>query len=396
MRTLIKLVAGAAAAATVAALAVVPAMADPITNSGRAVTPRATDIVGVGSDTIQDVFDQFSIDFNNSVKASAPHLYSWNALNPTTGLTDKIKGKSGCAVALRPNGSSGGILAATGGPLALSANTKTKDKKHFCTDFARSSRARATGDPANGPGGVSFVPLGKDAVTYATNAITDAPKNLTTADLNKIYNCTVRNWQKFGGKSGIINAQLPQVASGTRKFFLTAIGVQTPGKCVNSLNGEHPTTANPDGNFPEENEGVNKFLAGKNTIYPFSIGKYIAEVFHSAKCVNKACTAVKGVICKTAKGKNRFGCDTHGTMVLHSINKTAPTVGTGSKTTVNRSFTPAFVRTVYVVVRWAKTKDNIPSYLESLFGAHGWTCTSKAARADLLNYGFLPTPFCGR
>ncbi len=83
-------------------------------------------------------------------------------------------------------------------------------------------------------------------------------------------------------------------------------------------------------------------------------------------------------------------------MVLRSINKTAPTVGTGSKTTVNRSFTSLFVRTVYIVVRWAKTKDNIPTYLESLFGSHGWSCTSKAARADLLNYGFLPTPFCGR
>ncbi len=261
MRTLMKLMSGAAVAATVAALAVVPAMADPITNAGKAVTPRATDIVGVGSDTIQNVLDQFSVDYNNPSRPRHRTCTAGTPLNPSTGLTDNIKAKAGCAVAPRPNGSSAGILAATGGPLALSANGKTKDKKHFCTDFARSSRARATGDPANGPGGVSFVPLAKDAVTYATNPVSNAPKNLTTADLTAIYNCTVRNWKALGGKSGTINAQLPQTSSGTRKFFLTAIGVANPGSCVNSLKGEPPTAKNPVGNFPEENEGVNKFLA---------------------------------------------------------------------------------------------------------------------------------------
>ncbi len=30
--------------------------------------------------------------------------------------------------------------------------------------------------------------------------------------------------------------------------------------------------------------------------------------------------------------------------------------------------------------------------LETLFRQSGWACTSKAARADLKNYGFLPLP----
>src|SRR5262249_32807333 len=154
----------------------------------------------------------------------------------------------------RPNGSSAGIA-------ELIKNAKTGT--HFCVDFARSSRPRASTDPAKGPGGIVFVAVGKDAVTYATNSTTNAPANLTTAQLASIYTCTVTNWNQVGGKTGAINAQLPQTSSGTRAFFLKAIGVATPGSCVNST--------------AEENEGINPVLKGPNTIFPYSIGKFIAE-----------------------------------------------------------------------------------------------------------------------
>jgi ABC-type phosphate transport system substrate-binding protein len=390
MRTMKKLIAAASVVAAASALAMAPALADPITGSGKPVLPRATDIVGVGSDTIQNVFDQFSLDYNRTLtKASTPRLYSWDALNPKTGLTDMITAKAGCAKAPRPNGSSAGILGSTGGPLGLTANTKTKTKT-FCTDFARSSRARATGDPAAGPGGIQFLAFAKDAVTYATNSTTNAPANLTTAQLASIYTCAVSNWKQVGGKSAPINAQLPQTGSGTRKFFLTALGGGTPitpGPCVNASPGEQTGGGV---NFPEENEGVNKFLQGPNVIYPYSIGKFIAEVFHSAKCLNAHCTPVKGVVCKPSKTQNRFGCDTHGKMVLRSINGTKPTVGTGAKQTINPKFSAAFVRFVFVVVRWTKgTPLNIPKNLQAVFGPKGFICTSKTAHADLIDYGFL-------
>src|SRR5215469_18341065 len=67
MRTYHKLIAAAAVAATATAVAVVPAIADP---PGHKV-PRPQDITGVGSDTIQNVFDQFSVDYNHSLKTAA-------------------------------------------------------------------------------------------------------------------------------------------------------------------------------------------------------------------------------------------------------------------------------------------------------------------------------------
>jgi ABC-type phosphate transport system substrate-binding protein len=379
MRMFYKLVAVTAAAVSATALAVAPAIADPITGKGKAVTPKQTDAVGVGSDTIQNVFDQLSLDYNASHKTGG-RIYSWDALNPKTGLDDNIRTKATCSVILRPNGSSAGIT-------ALTANTHSGDHKHFCIDFARSSRARKSTDPAKGPGGVVFVALAKDAVTYATNAGSNAPTNLTTAQLNAIYTCTDTTWNQVGGTShATIVPELPQVGSGTRAFFETAIGItdSTVGACV--------------GQTAEENEGVNKVFTGANAanvIFPYSIGKYIAEKFHSAKCLKKSCAPVKGVSCKPSKTQNRFGCDTHGNMLLRSINGTVPTTGTGSKTVINKHFTANFVRTVFAVVRWAATPDNIPRYLDGIFGRHGFVCTSKTARKDLINYGFLPTPFCG-
>jgi ABC-type phosphate transport system substrate-binding protein len=372
MRTLSKLIATAAVMASATAMAVGPALADPINGSGKPVTPKATDVVGVGSDTIQFLLDQFAFDYNKQ-HTTGTHLYSWDALNPKTGLTDNIKTKSGCAAIPRPNGSSAGIA---------TLDLNTKDGKNFCVDYARSSRGRASTDPAKGPGGIVFVAIGKDAVTYATNATTNAPANLTTAQLNAIYTCTDTNWSQVGGKNAPINAQLPQTSSGTRAFFLKAIGVATPGSCVNST--------------AEENEGVDAVLKGPNVIFPFSIGKYIAEKFHSAKCTNSTCTGSPA--CHPTKTQNKFGCDSHGSMVLRSINGTKPTTGTGAKTVINAHFSANFVRTVFVVVRFATTPDNIPSYLDKFFGSakrHGWVCSNASAKADLTAYGFLATPFCG-
>jgi hypothetical protein len=85
-------------------------------------------------------------------------------------------------------------------------------------------------------------------------------------------------------------------------------------------------------------------------------------------------------------------------MVVRSINGTKPTTGSGTSTVINAKFSPKFVRTVYDVVRFASTKDNIPAYLEPFFASaanKGWICSNSTAHTDLINYGFLPTPFCG-
>jgi len=133
-----------------------------------------------------------------------------------------------------------------------------------------------------------------------------------------------------------------------------------------------------------------------NIVFPFSIGKYIAQKFHSAACGKKP-----------GKGQNQFGCNAVGNLVLRSVTNqahkvTAPTVGTGVKTTINPSFAANFQRLVYDVVPSGTTANRIPSRLQPFFNpattakgkVSGYFC-GATARKILVSYGFLPTPECG-
>ena len=368
MRKLIQMAARTAVVVVSAAVLAIGAAGIALADPPSGVTPKETAVVGVGSDTSEYLGDQLAFDYNKAHSTGA-RLYSWDATNPKTGLAgDNIRLKAGCAVIPRPNG-------ATAGLTAFFTNSKTSDHKHFCIDYVRSARGRASTDPAKGPGGVLFVAQAKDAITYATNATTDAPANLTAAQLNAIYTCTDTTWNQVGGTStATIQPFLPQTGSGLRSSFLKDIGVATPGSCVNSS--------------VQQNEGTDpQFSNNPDALVPYSVAKWISQVFHSAKCGVKPTTT-----------QNRFGCDEHGKFVLNSINGTKPTAGTGRTTVINSNFTPKFINPITDVVRWASTADHIPSYLERFFASasrHGWICSSRQALQDIRNYGFLTTPFCG-
>src|SRR5215469_16746663 len=167
--------------------------------------PAENSAVGLGAQTQQGLVDQFTGDYNSTVKSStATHLYNWDAINPVTGqIGDTITVKSTCASFARPDGSSAGIV-------QLAKFQQTGDGKFDCANFANSSRPRGSSDPPFAPGGVAFVALAGDAVTWATPATTDAPKSLTVAQLNAIYTCTDTNWNQVGGKNATIKPFLPQ------------------------------------------------------------------------------------------------------------------------------------------------------------------------------------------
>ena len=383
MRILKSLVAVSALGATASALAIAPAMADPVNSHLHKVTPRAYDIVGVGSNTIQNLLDQLSVGYNAAHKthnSKNPYIYSWDATPPgkPNDLTSKITPKSGCVKVLRPDGSSAGIAALPSSP---------KTGKYSCLNFARSSRPRGATDPAKGPGGVVFVALAKDAVTFSTASKTNAPSSLTAKQLNEIFSCTVpakdgnpaNNWADLGGKAGKINPVLPQASSGTRSFFLASIGVASPGNCVNAT-------------LPEENEGVDPVFSkdAANIVFPFSIGSYLEQSVHSAACGKKA-----------SKTQDQFGCDQVGKLVLRSISGAKPTTGKGKDTVINSHFPAVFQRVLYDVVPYAAgAKGNIPGILQRFFapatgkGSHGWFCEKKQ-NTVIKDYGFLPTPLCG-
>lgn len=325
--------AGVATALTVSVAA--PAFGDP--PSG--VTPKRNAIVGVGSDTTEYFVDQLALAYDAQSPAPKRLLFSWDATG-TSPITTKV----GATAIPRPNGSGSGISALINNTVAT-------------VDFARSSRGRSASDPAN----ISFMAFGKDAVTAAVQSTTHAPKNLTTTQLRNIYTCTATQWTDVGGtSSATIQPFLPQSGSGTRAFFESAIGVTDAqiGGCVTQ--------------GVQENEGTDPGLVGNvDAIVPYSVAKYIAQVYHSGA------------------GQNDFGSDVHGTLKLDRVNSTNPTQTLNGVVRINPNFTPTFVRTVYNVVRQDATQsDGIPAYLRVLFGRNGFLC--KHASTIVANYGFLP------
>jgi ABC-type phosphate transport system substrate-binding protein len=372
-----------AAAVAIAASTAPAAFADPVASSGNAIVPKSYDIVGVGADTDQFLFDQLSADYNKAItpaehSAKHPWFLNWDATKPgsTSSAPTKITAKAGCASVTRPNGGNAGLK-------ALDANAKDGKSATapYCIDFARTSSGRAPGSPPPAKGGVVYVALATDAVTYATRdtgatktiPATYAPKTLTLAQLKKIFLCADTNWNQVGGPNQPIKAYLPQAGAATTTFWLKKLGITAPGGCVNQA--------------LEQNQGLSKQFNSPNAIFIYSVADWIAQKYHSPLAGKKPTAA-----------QNKFGTNEIGYLGLNKIDGISP-VTTAKVPTINTAFKKTtFTRTIYDIVRWAPTADHIPAYLNRFFGpkaAGGYVCSNKTAIAEIADYGFLPTAACG-
>jgi ABC-type phosphate transport system substrate-binding protein len=405
LRFMKTLVAAAAAAATVVALSA-PALADPTNpKTGKAETPAQFDIVGVGSETIAYVSNQLAHNYDLANKhntPSTPDIFSWDgtpASNPGDTNPQTVVLKTGCKE-VRPDGSSAGISA-----LEAPGIVKYKGTKYPCINFARSSRGRnSTTAPIDSPcskGGICFVILANDVVTYATTSGSNAPNNLTKNELAEIFGCSIPAAHGFGkgtwgallgskakDPTGKPDPLLPQSGSGTLKFWAeTALGL--PGDdepACGSLAGVTSVSKQ-----PEENEGISKAFLLKNgkpnpnVIYPFSIASYIAQSVHSAKLGHKP-----------GKGQNLYGFNETGVFHLNGIAGVAPTMKKGGQVVINNAWNrTVFRRYVYDVVPFSSARGNVNHIAPNLvkfFGPKGYWCTHTSV---LSAYGFEPTEFCG-
>ena len=385
MRIASRLLAGSAVLAMTVACSGL-ALADP----PRGVTPRAGDVVGVGSDTTGYLLDQLALDYDKAHLKSGPLLYSWDPVNPATGQAGgRIVTKAACPAMARPDGSAAGVS-------ALIANkTDPSDTTDYCIDFAGSSSVPTGGDPPCGSGGVCFIQLARDAVTWAARDAasggSDAPSSLTMTQLKDIYLCKITNWAAVGGRRAPIRPYLPQAASGTRTSWLIALGGGTPlkpGSCVRD-----------DGNALQDNQGVSKVLDNPEVIVPYSVADFLAQAYHDARCARASCSGSPP--CHPSATQDRFGCDRNGVLGLHQIGGSEPALpwplprSACPKCAINPAFSRPFQRTVFLVVRYAPTPDHIPAYLEPFLAAStakvpGWICSAPKARADIRDYGFEP------
>ncbi|NEM90802.1 substrate-binding domain-containing protein [Galbitalea soli] len=255
-----KLRLGALAATVVAAVALggMSASADPTPGTFKT-------LAGVGSDTIQDVM--------NGLATKIPAIGSYDAVGSAT-----IQTKSGGPSFARPNGSGAGKNALSDSQQGGSHLWNGIDISGQ-VDFARSSSG-----PSGSGTDLTYIPFAKDAVTFAVSAASDFPRDIPVGSasqdaqspapftLRNIYLCKVTTYTDGNANDVTIRPILPQSGSGTRSFWLSALGLSetSKGSCVTdtvSVNGVTTTV--------EEHNGT--YIQGAGDIAPFSIAQYIAQ-----------------------------------------------------------------------------------------------------------------------
>lgn len=146
-------------------------------------------------------------------------------LNPTVIL------RAGQSPIQRPNGSGAGFN-------LLKADTNASGASiNNLVDFSRASSSRTSG--AN----FDSVTVGTDPLAMLTSSTSNVKTTLSIAELKSIYQCLTTDWSSIpGNAAGTIVPLLPQLGSGTRSSFLSNIGLSdtTIGSCVKNVEENDP------------------------------------------------------------------------------------------------------------------------------------------------------------
>lgn len=286
----------------------IPAHADPVSNS----------YVLAGSDTLQDASNALANGTNITgstvrVTAAGNSVGSFDAFG-----SPAIQTTQGGPYFARPAGSGDGVKALSysisGQPFSVNDNATPAVSITGQVDIARSS----SGPTPVANGVLEYFQFGRDAVSYAYSGT--GLEQISAAQLKQVYECTLTI------VNGVtVKPRLPQSASGTRKFFLTAIGNPSLGSCVNQVE----TIA--------ENDGT--ALSAPGEIIPFSVASWVAQSNNAAQ--NRTGSAHLG--------------STQGSV--------APFTGSGTALVPNPAFySTSFGRDTYVVVEAARVDPSNPKY----------------------------------
>jgi len=304
-----------AALATVLSSAAVGGLAATSANADPAWGPASKPLVAVGSNTIEDLYDGFGgvvptpgdapagQSYHTFTPLADPatgeQVYSWNANNENgAGQGDCISAKPGFSPIARPNGSTDGRKALS--DAITNSNWSKATSSGACAalspsgmiDIARSSSSPSGANCASATSNcLAWIDIAHDAVSYAysisSGATSSQVDHLSNAQLTSLYSNTTTGTFTDPATSVTYLACLPQLGSGTEKFF---IGKLNGGSGVLQATAEAAATAAHCTGF-EEN-GANTFQTNAASavtadaadspaptvaITPFSVGSWISQ-----------------------------------------------------------------------------------------------------------------------
>ncbi len=204
------------------------------------VQPQATDVTGVGSDTVQ-----FGMDFLADGDVGGDP--GFNATNETRrvinfdatgdacgGVTTNatIVMRANQAPVVRPNGSGSGIA-------ALLADTGSTEQINYVRSSRLPTPAEQTTATTNGWGGLHVYQFATDGLQMMVSNLvtTDSPASLPVSTLVQIYEGNFVHWGDIPGYAGpaptaTIHPFIPQAGSGTRNFFLADLQAANGGVAI--------------------------------------------------------------------------------------------------------------------------------------------------------------------
>lgn len=374
------------AALLVGAIAL-PAQADP------APTTFGT-LVGLGSDTTQDVVNGLAISIGGGAIASydansgGASVITRQGGKPIPRASGSGAGRDELLVAIGQIASKSGVALADGTATTVDSSVVGQ------LDFARSSSGPSS---PQADGVVAYVPFARDAVdvAYAEKSplakvpffVGDGNQAKTAPTLWNLYRGDVAfaffnadgSYHSVGAlasdaPSGTtafrLQPLLPKFGSGTRSFFLTKLGLTDSS----GFTATNPFVKDVSGGVPiEEHNGA--AIAAETTssvlaVAPFSISQWVAQA-------NKA----PGVTDRRAKVELAA-------LSLADGGQKPATTGSGTSYATNPAYA-GFVRDVYNIVPSRLADDPSSAISKTFIGSNSLVCQQTAA---ILQYGFLPEP----
>jgi hypothetical protein len=373
--------------------------------------------VAVGSDTIQDIYGSWA----NSTSPNY-NLDSFKAFTNPASATITLKG-TGTQVVARPAGSGDGVklLSATYGTsnkYSSSTNNPSTvyniDQLDPVVNIARSSsRPSSSLNTTWGSANLVYVPLARDAVSVAVKNVPSVT-NLTTDQLKGLYGTgtyqqtsgtwTINDIAPISAKgtanpilvTGVsagaittyteLDPKLPQAGSGTRSFFLGAIGVTSAGAWVEDTKVVSGVTS------PiAENDASN--LTATAQVVPFSAAQWISQYNNAVPpTFVKATTDVKLI---SINGSAAYQLDPLGDAVTGALFGSASAVPNPTNTTAGAF--GLFSRDVYSVVTKANfgagANPVVPTTAGSLGKLVGTDLPGDAT--TIAKFGFLKLNYSG-
>jgi ABC-type phosphate transport system substrate-binding protein len=250
--------------------------------------PTAADVVGVGSDVIQNSVDFLAdgdtaghlgynstgnknrlVNLDATADGNGRNAFTDPLGGPSVPLTPTVVLRAGTSPVQRPNGGGAGLTALVNdGQNKVSANR---------ISFVRSPNLPSTDNQskalANLNSQLHTVQIADDKQVIATAKITNAPAAISNADLVGIYTGQYLHWNDLpdapdNASHDAIVPLIPQVGAGVRTIFLNAL------KSANGGTVPNPTAATPvQQNDPTSITSLSD-TQRPNAIVPFPVGRY--------------------------------------------------------------------------------------------------------------------------